>query len=95
MKQNVGPMERYIRLGAGATAALALPFAKSAWSRALLGLVATSGFGTGLTRYCPLNQAFGVNRFSPAFSGRRPGLRVESSVGSVRDASYPHSTALH
>ena len=59
MRMNVGSNERYVRLGLGAVALGAMPFVRSRLARALLGAVATSGLSTGLTRYCPVNQAFG------------------------------------
>lgn len=63
MNKNVGSMERKIRLGTGIAAVLAFPFIRSTWGRALLGTVATSGLATGFSRYCPINEAMGVNRF--------------------------------
>ena len=84
MRMNVGSRERYVRLGLGLAALGAMPFVRSRVARALLGAVATSGLSTGLTRYCPVNQAigrgFGVDsialhklreKFSP--SGARAG----------------------
>lgn len=58
-KMNVGNNERYMRLGLGVAALAAMPFIKSSIGRILLGTVATSGFATGITRYCPINQALG------------------------------------
>lgn len=58
MNRNVGSTERYVRLGAGIAAAAAAA-RTSGWSRAALGTAATAGLATGLTRYCPINQAVG------------------------------------
>jgi Inner membrane protein YgaP-like, transmembrane domain len=56
--RNVGSTERFVRVGIGVVAAIAAARA-SGWSRAALNTLATAGFATGLTRYCPLNQAVG------------------------------------
>lgn len=58
-KMNVGSTERYMRLGLGVAAVAAMPFIRSRIGRILLGSVATSGFTTGITRYCPINEALG------------------------------------
>lgn len=59
MRMNVGSTERYVRLGLGAVALGAMPFVRSRVARILLGAVASSGLSTGITRYCPINQALG------------------------------------
>jgi hypothetical protein len=62
MKQNVGPNERYLRLALGLGAAyLALKVAKKPATRLQLASVALSGIMTGLSRYCPISQAVGID----------------------------------
>lgn len=60
MKMNVGPNEKYMRIGMGIFAAAIIPFVRSGWAKSLLGMAATSGIATGVTRYCPINQALGL-----------------------------------
>lgn len=72
MHRNVGSAERYARLALGAAAGAAAARA-SGWQRATLGTVAAAGLTTGLTRYCPINEAVGRNSFddeSPLAQGR-------------------------
>jgi len=96
MKKNVGSMERYVRLGAGVAATAALPFVKSRWARALLGMVATTGFSTGLSRYCPVNQALGVDHFSADPSDFSKKDRLASLRKSVNnDTTFSNSSSLH
>jgi hypothetical protein len=59
MTQNVGPTERIARLAVGAAAGAAAMAMPNGWQRAALCGVATSGFLTGITRYCPVNAALG------------------------------------
>ena len=61
MKRNVGGWDRRARWVVGG-AALASAFLgrRRAWGKAAL-LVAGSELFTAVTRYCPLNQAFGIN----------------------------------
>lgn len=61
MLRNVGPTERYARLAIGAAAAIGAARAHG-WQRTLLSSIAGAGLTTGFTRYCPVNQALGVNR---------------------------------
>jgi hypothetical protein len=56
--RNVGSTEQFVRIGVGVIAALAATRA-SGWSRAALGTLATAGFTTGLSRYCPVNRVVG------------------------------------
>lgn len=73
MLRNVGSTERYVRLAAGVAAAAAST-QTTGWRRATLGAVATAGLGTGLTRYCPINQAIGRDTYrdeSPLERGLR------------------------
>jgi hypothetical protein len=56
--RNVGSTERFVRLGVAAIAAIAAARA-SGWPQAALRVLATAGLTTGLTRYCPVNQAIG------------------------------------
>lgn len=78
-KQNVGGWDKNMRLVAGGAllAAALLPPVRSAWRIVALVLGATEVI-TGLTRYCPMNEAFGLNTATPkgeASPGRnlRPG----------------------
>jgi hypothetical protein len=61
MKRNVGGWERWFRLGAGA-ALVGLYVGKllprNAWGKAALG-VGSEMLLTGVTGYCPVNQAVG------------------------------------
>ena len=71
MKENVGGWDRNLRLilGAGALlACLAAPMRRS-WKIGLL-TFAASELLTGTTRYCPVNEALGIN------TSRRPLTRV-------------------
>ena len=102
MTRNVGSMERYARLAAGFAAGVAALNA-SGWQRAALGTVAAMGLGTGLTRYCPINQAMGRQAFdgdSPLEQGLRDTeLRRQTSMASAlgsrasTDAPQPRVTA--
>lgn len=65
MKQNVGPNERIGRLAIGAAAGAAAMRAHG-WQRAALCSVSTAGFLTGLTRYCPINSAMGIDNAANA-----------------------------
>jgi Protein of unknown function (DUF2892) len=60
MKHNVGRKERIARLAVGAIAGAAAMRAHG-WQRGALCGVSTSAFLTGLTRYCPLNAAMGID----------------------------------
>lgn len=63
MKPNVGPKERYVRIGVGVLAAVAaMTFSKSKTLSTLLGVVAASGIRTGISRYCMINELLGVDR---------------------------------
>jgi len=56
--RNVGSTERFVRVGIAVVATIAAARA-SGWPRAALRAVATAGLATGLTRFCPVNQALG------------------------------------
>ena len=58
MHANVGPTEQKVRLAIGAAAAAAALKAHG-WQRTALCTIATAGFMTGMTRYCPINEAMG------------------------------------
>ena len=70
MTQNVGPKERFIRLALGIAAAYAAS-RSTGWKRSALSSMAVSGIGTGLTRYCPMSEAFGRHRFPTDEEGER------------------------
>lgn len=101
MTRNVGSMERYARLAAGVAAGVAALNAKG-WQRTALGTIAAAGVGTGLTRYCPINQAVGRQAFngdSPLEEGLRDTeLRRETAMASAlgsrasTDAEQPRVT---
>lgn len=68
MKRNVGNRERYARIGVGilsGVGAIFLPASNAV--RVLLGVIGLGGLGTGASRYCPVNQALGIDNY-----GRRP-----------------------
>ena len=67
MHQNVGPTERVIRLAIGAAAGAAALAVPRGWQRSALCGMSTAGFLTGLTRYCPLNAAIGIDRASDRY----------------------------
>lgn len=66
MKQNVGGTDRDIRLVAGTAAMVAglLAPLSTGWRAGLLALGSAELF-TATTRYCPLNEAVGVNTSLP------------------------------
>lgn len=101
MRHNVGPVERWARLAAGIGAGVAARNTHG-WPRAALNTVAAMGVGTGLTRYCPINDAMG--RYTPGESPLEQGLRdtelrrqtaMASALGSKAsdDAPQPRVTA--
>ncbi len=62
MTCNVGPRERIIRLASGmALGAVAAGKPMSTWKRIGLGAVAVAQIVTATTRYCPVNQLFGID----------------------------------
>jgi hypothetical protein len=70
MTRNVGPNERIVRLAVGAATGAAAMKAHG-WQRAALCAASTSAFMTGLTQYCPINAALGIERrptSAPRFS---------------------------
>jgi hypothetical protein len=76
-------MERYVRLAAGIAAAYAAT-RTTGWKRSALGSVATAGLGTGLTRYCPMNQALGRGETDLVDEGMRDTqLRQQMSMASA------------
>ena len=83
MTHNVGPMERYVRLAAGIAAAYAAT-RTTGWKRSALTSVATAGIGSGMTRYCPINQAVGRGDGDLADAGMRDAqLRRQMSMASA------------
>ncbi len=88
MIKNVGAMEGKLRMAAGICALVAFPFVRGAWAKALLGTIATSGLATGASRYCPINEAMGVNRFD-AMGSHADGNAVPLSRNS---ASFDHAS---
>ena len=90
MQRNVGSAERYARLALGAVAGAAAA-STSGWPRAALGTVAAAGLATGVTRYCPINQAAGRDSYhgrSPLDEGRHDAeIRRESAVRSALGVS--------
>jgi hypothetical protein len=60
MESNVGKYERIARVGLGVLAAMAAFRSRSGW-RWPLAAISTSGIITGLTQYCPINQALGID----------------------------------
>jgi len=95
MRHNVGPVERWARLAAGIGAGVAA-MNTTGWPRAALGAVAAMGVGTGLTRYCPINEAAG--RYPAGESPLEQGLRdtelrrqtaMASALGSKASTDAP------
>jgi hypothetical protein len=70
MTHNVGTVERYARLAAGIAAAYAAA-RTTGWKRSALGSMAFSGIGTGLTGYCPINEAIGRHPYPTDEEGER------------------------
>jgi hypothetical protein len=73
MNRNVGSKERYARLVLSAAAGAAAA-RTSGWPRKALGTIAAAGLTTGISGYCPINQAVGRD----SLHGRSPldqGLR--------------------
>ncbi len=67
MNRNVGSAERVFRLGAGiAASAAALLLPELRGLRIPLTIVGFAGLFTGTTRYCPINQAFGIDNYTPS-----------------------------
>ena len=58
---NVGPRERVARIVVGVVAGLAAFAPMPAWGHWVLGIIAVAGFVTGVIRYCPMNQLFGID----------------------------------
>jgi hypothetical protein len=85
MTRNVGPNERIVRLAIGAAAGAAAARAHG-WQRAALCTASTSAFITGLTQYCPINAALGIE-------GRSQSLARESEHDAeVRDSEIRRET---
>ncbi len=60
MKKNVGPREKYVRLGVGLAALSLLPFTKSRILSRLLGMTMAAGLSTGFAGFCPINRALRI-----------------------------------
>ena len=89
MRHNVGRTEQIARLGIGAAAGTAAMRAHG-WQRAALCTVATAGFVTGLSRYCPINTALGINTDErrlasgePDFVDRNTEIRRETQTSAA------------
>jgi hypothetical protein len=101
MLHNVGSTERYVRLAAGIAAATAAA-RTTGWQRATLGSVAAAVLATGLTRYCPINQAVGRDTFhgeSPLDRGlhdtelrRQTAMRGALGTSPTTDTGHPRVT---
>lgn len=64
-EKNVGDYEAIVRGVLGATGlALAIGQRNPLWL-----VLAVVGFGTAVTRFCPLNEAFGINTFHATTEG--------------------------
>jgi hypothetical protein len=84
MKCNVGPTERIARLAIGAAAGVAAMQTRG-WPRAVLATVAVSGLTTGTTRYCPVNQALGLECESSRLDEGRQNAEIRRDTA-VRSA---------
>lgn len=64
MKRNVGRIERVLRLSTGIAAGAAALLVEDlgVW-RIPLGIVSVAGLATGTSRYCPINQALGIDNY--------------------------------
>ena len=97
MTQNVGPKERFVRLAIGIAAAYAAS-KTTGWTRSALSSVAVSGIGTALTRYCPMNEAFGRGAHAMADEGMRDTqLRQQMAMASAlgtKPSSYAPMPAV-
>ena len=84
MQRNVGDNERYLRLGIGAAAAFAATKA-GGWQRGVLSGIAAASAFSGLSRSCPLNQAFGIDRYhsDESYGDRNASIREQSAVRSA------------
>ena len=60
MERNVGPREKYVRIGIGLAALSLLPFTRSRILSRLLGMTMAAGLGTGFSGRCPINRALGI-----------------------------------
>ncbi len=60
MKANVGGSDRIIRLAAGG-GLLTMGFLTHGWLRKVGLILGGIGIGTGVSRYCPINQLAGRN----------------------------------
>jgi len=97
MRKNVGAMEGKLRMGAGVCALIALPFARATWAKALLGTIATSGLATGASRYCPINEAMGVNRFDvsePHAIGENVPMNRSSAFDSASTRAFQNASHM-
>lgn len=85
MTRNVGPKERLVRLAIGAATGAAATRAHG-WQRAALCTASTSAFITGLTQYCPINAALGIERRPQSAS------RLSEHDAEVRDTEIRRET---
>jgi hypothetical protein len=72
---NVGTQERVFRFLTGVAATSFAFSSKSPGIKVLAGGIGLLGLGTGITRYCPINQLLGLNRCQPAFRSVRQLMR--------------------
>ena len=85
MTRNVGPNERIVRLAIGAATGAAAMRAHG-WQRAALCTASTSAFLTGLTQYCPINAALGIDRHAGS------ALMLSRHDEEVRDSAIRRET---
>jgi hypothetical protein len=91
MNCNVGGTDRTIRLAAGVTAlGLGLFGPMSRTGRIIALTVGASALFSGITRYCPINQALGINTCSPVEAA---GEAVEEIGDKVEEATNRAFTA--
>lgn len=82
LKRNVGPRERVVRLGGGiAAGAAAMLLPELGLLRIPLGLLGFIGLATGSSRYCPVNEALGIDNFTPALERARRKRELHPSPG--------------
>ncbi len=91
MKTNVGTYERFFRIGLGAVSLAVVPFVPSRLGQVLLGAFGVTGLATGLSRYCPVNEAMGFHSGIDRESIDALRHKFQSSIS----PAGPHENLLH
>jgi hypothetical protein len=87
-RRNVGPRERYGRIGIGILSGIGAVFLPAeAIVRVALGIIGIVGLGTGVSRYCPVNRLLGIDNYGGAEEGKRDSQpKVEDARNADRGA---------